>query len=139
MVVIQSGVGGRLTGISRTTPPTGRCGDLAFRSGVGSFSFPLAGTLTAFTKIMIHELKTDPIPFQEIRLGNKTFEIRKNDRQYGRWDFLHLRETMFSGTDMAKGEPLRYTGRELFVTVTYIMEGYGLEKGFCGMAIKILK
>lgn len=86
---------------------------------------------------MHHELKTDPAVFAPVYTGEKTFEIRKNDRGFQVGDTLRLRETRFSGEEMAQGHPLEYTGREVSVQVKYILEGpvYGLEAGWCIMAI----
>ncbi len=41
---------------------------------------------------MIHVLKCWPIFFEAIDSGLKTFEVRKNDRNYQEGDFLHLEE-----------------------------------------------
>lgn len=87
----------------------------------------------------IHEQKTWPEYFQEVQKGNKTFEIRKNDRDFKKGDILHLKEF----------EPMRstisnpndgYTGRELKAEVTYIITEpcFGIELGTCIMSIKLL-
>lgn len=61
-----------------------------------------------------HELKCWPEYFSAILDGSKTFEVRKNDRQFCAGDELWLREY----------EPLpgHYTGREVRLTVTYVMD-----------------
>jgi len=41
---------------------------------------------------MTHELKCWPVYFEAIREGTKTFEIRKDDRNYRHGDTLILRE-----------------------------------------------
>lgn len=89
---------------------------------------------------MIHELKTDSAVFHDVRAGEKTFEIRKNDRNFQVGDTLLLRETAFTGNAMANlGAPLKYTGDELTVTVTYIIKGpvYGLADNWCIMSIYV--
>lgn len=59
-----------------------------------------------------HELKTLPPFFDAILEGRKTFEIRKDDRDFHVGDILHLREWT---------PAFEYiTGRELFKRVTYI-------------------
>lgn len=41
---------------------------------------------------MIHDLKTDPVYFERVFNGEKTFEVRKDDRGYQSGDTLILRE-----------------------------------------------
>jgi len=57
---------------------------------------------------MIHELKTWPEYFEEILTGKKTFEVRKNDRDYKVGDTLILKEFKLIGID----DKLNYTGRQ---------------------------
>ena len=79
---------------------------------------------------MIHELKTWKGYFEAVYMGNKTFEVRKNDRDFKEGDILILKEwDNFSKT---------FTGRKLARNVTYVFEGgsFGLEKGFVVMAIQ---
>ena len=40
----------------------------------------------------IHELKILPEYYDAVRLGDKRFEIRKNDRDYHTGDILRLKE-----------------------------------------------
>lgn len=42
--------------------------------------------------MVVHELKTAPGPFRDVRVGLKTYEVRKNDRGFAVGDFLLLRE-----------------------------------------------
>lgn len=88
--------------------------------------------------VNVHELKTDPIVFEAIKKEEKTFEIRKNDRNFQVGDELWLRETVNTGKEMANGAPLEYTGRILVVNVTYILKGpiYGLADGWCIMSVQ---
>ncbi len=72
---------------------------------------------------MIHELKTWPEPFQAVATGQKTHEVRKDDRPFEAGDVLRLREWDPSlwehpvyGVPAARG----YTGREVYVRVTYV-------------------
>ena len=41
---------------------------------------------------MIHELKIWPKYYEEVSMGHKTFEIRKNDRDFKKGDTLILKE-----------------------------------------------
>lgn len=78
---------------------------------------------------MVHELKILPEYFEQLLTGNKTFELRKDDREYDRFDYLYLREYHND----------RYTGREVMRHVTYIarnVEQYGLKKGFAILGFK---
>lgn len=64
----------------------------------------------------IHELKTIAPYFQFVNEGKKTFELRKNDRDYHYGDILHLREY----------NPLseNYTGNECLVKVGWILRDF---------------
>lgn len=80
---------------------------------------------------MEHLLKTWPEQFKELRSGKKTFEIRKDDRDYKVNDVLVLKEY-----DNKKGE---YTGHYVRRLVTHVMREYpifGLKKGFCIMSLQ---
>jgi hypothetical protein len=92
------------------------------------------------SKVRLHELKTDREVFQAVLDGRKTYEIRKNDRKFEDGDFLTLKETVFSGAEMGKGAPLRFTGHEIEARVTHILYGpiYGLVEGWVIMSIEIL-
>lgn len=61
---------------------------------------------------MVHELKTLPIYYQAVEKGLKTFEIRRNDRNYKCGDLLILKEY-----DKGNG----YTGKEITVKVLYVL------------------
>lgn len=70
-----------------------------------------------------HDLKTDPEVFEAAWQGKKSFEIRKNDRDFQVGDTLNLRETQHSALEMAAGAPLEYTGRVIEEKVIYILHG----------------
>ncbi len=86
---------------------------------------------------MEHELKTDPEVFDAVRSGEKTFEIRLNDRDFKVGDILFLRKTKYTGNELRTGMPLEYTGDEIRRTVKYILYGpiYGLADGWVIMSI----
>jgi ASC-1-like (ASCH) protein len=63
---------------------------------------------------MKHRLKIWPEYFEAVLSGKKTFEIRKNDRDYQVSDLLLLQEY--------NPKTNEYTGRELLVEVTYITD-----------------
>lgn len=60
---------------------------------------------------MIHELKIFPDYFKAIISGEKTFEIRKNDRPFQKGDLLALNEWDWNN----------YTGNSCLVYVDFIM------------------
>lgn len=82
----------------------------------------------------IHELKTDPAVFDAVARGDKTHEIRLNDRGFAVGDTLLLRETESTGSAMRSAPklyPLVYTGRTATRIVSHIQIGYGLADGWC--------
>lgn len=76
---------------------------------------------------MIHELKTRTEYFKAIISGEKTFEIRKNDRPFHKGDLLALNE--FDGQ--------YYTGNSCLVYIDYILDNYAYcKKDMVVMSIK---
>lgn len=84
-------------------------------------------------------LKTDPKCFEASWNGVKNWEIRVNDRGFQIGDHLHLKETVYTGIEMQSGSPLCYTGRQIKCEVTFILEGYGLQKDWVILSTKIIK
>ena len=79
----------------------------------------------------IHRLKTLPTFFEQTRIGKKTFELRKNDRNFQVGDWLKLEEHTGGA----------YTNRCVVAEVVYILSGvpeFGLAQDCCIMAIKVL-
>lgn len=73
---------------------------------------------------MIHELKILPQYYEEVKMGNKNFELRKNDRDYMEHDILILRS--WDGEKYLDKEPLKRT-------IKYILKDcpeYGLIDGY---------
>lgn len=83
-----------------------------------------------------HELRTWPVYFRAIQQGLKTFEARKDDRGFKEGDALLLREYDPEEDSLPPGE--RYTGRDLLVQVTYVLNGghFGIEQGWCVMGFR---
>lgn len=76
----------------------------------------------------IHELKTIQPFFSQIDNGEKTFEIRINDRDFQTGDYLLLRN--YDAVNET------YNGEDLLVRVKSILKGHtGIKSGFCIMSI----
>lgn len=76
-----------------------------------------------------HELKTEMEYYQAIERGDKTFEVRKNDRNFQKYDMVILKEVV-------NGIP---TGRKLDpMEIIYILPGgiYGIAPDYCVMQLK---
>jgi len=73
---------------------------------------------------MIHELKTWPGYFEEVFMGHKTFELRKDDRGFKVGDQVILKEW--------DNHLEVYTGKQIARGISYILKGgvFGLEEGY---------
>jgi hypothetical protein len=112
-----------------------------------------------------HELKTWPGPFAAVLSGEKTHEVRKNDRGYAVGDRLLLREYVVQPVRRQCGQYLgdndatcpqltcirthghdglcdnvngdEYTGRSILVEVTHLTaDSWGLPSGLVVMSIR---
>ena len=71
-----------------------------------------------------HTLKTETEYYQAVQRGQKKFELRKNDRDFKKYDMVTLEEVV---------EGVK-TGRKLPpVEIQYVLHGgkYGLNEGYC--------
>lgn len=85
-----------------------------------------------------HEIKIWPSQFDAVVAGDKTFEWRKNDRDYAVGDTLVMREWDPAKCSAPYGDWEGYTGRETSAVVTYKAEGvFGIPDGYCVLAIKL--
>ena len=76
----------------------------------------------------IHEVKLAAMYYEDVKSGKKTFELRKNDRQYKEGDKLHMLEFKDG----------RHTGRTISADIVYMLEEYtGLTEGYCILGIKV--
>lgn len=79
-------------------------------------------------KRMIHHLKILPEYFQSVISGVKTFEIRKNDR-----DFQVDDEVLLQEWTLSEG----YTGAQALVRITYITD-YAQREGYIVFAHQLV-
>ena len=78
---------------------------------------------------MTHELKILPEYFRAVKSGQKTFELRNNDRNFRTGDSLTLWEW-----EPEKG----YTGMVLNADITYVLKDIqGLEPGYAILGIRL--
>lgn len=78
---------------------------------------------------MIHELKTAPEYFEAVISGEKSFEVRKNDRPFQKGDLLALNE--YDRTEE------KYSGRSCLVYIDYILnDPVYCKDGYVVMSIK---
>lgn len=81
---------------------------------------------------IIHRLKILDIFADDILEGNKTFELRYNDRNYQKGDFIKF--VVVDGEGHVSRHPL---GRELF-QIVYFLEEWGLKDGYAALGIQRL-
>lgn len=90
----------------------------------------------------LHKLHIWPSFFEAIRTGEKTFELRRYDRDFALGDTITLQEwdpTRRGSGCFSPEEGL--TGVELQVRVTYMLhhgQVPGLKKGFCILGIEAI-
>lgn len=89
----------------------------------------------------LHELKILHKYLIDVTIGKKTFELRKNDRDYQVGDLIHfidIRED-YTKTNKCGCEP--FIDENTLYRITYVLkdvEKYGLDKDYCILAIKKL-
>lgn len=81
-----------------------------------------------------HVVKCWPQYFDVIASGEKTFDVRRDDRGYQRGDILVLRE--WDGTRSVI-EDFKFTGRVERREITWILTGgqFGIEPGYVVLAL----
>ena len=81
-------------------------------------------------KERVHYIRLATQYFDEVAAGIKTFELRKNDRDYKTGDILEMNE-------FKEG---RNTGRAIRCRIVYMLEDYtGLTDGYCILGTKVLE
>lgn len=79
-----------------------------------------------------HVLKTWPVVFDAVLTRVKSFEVRRDDRDFAVGDTLRLKEW-----GPVAG---RHSGRSCRVLITYLLPGgqFGIERGFVCMSVRRL-
>lgn len=77
-----------------------------------------------------HKLKTLAVYYDAVARGDKTFEVRRNDRAFQKGDILVLEKW--------KDETYRdFSNASMRFRITYLLQGgqFGIEPGFCILGI----
>lgn len=84
-----------------------------------------------------HELKVWPAYYGPLASGEKTFEVRLDDRGFQRGDRLKLSEYLPKGSSFG---PWGYTGQECWREITYVLTGgqFGIEPGYVVLGLQAL-
>lgn len=79
-----------------------------------------------------HELKTWKEFYEAVVSGHKTFEVRKDDRNFQEGDYLKLIEVDPDDNEM------KPTGKRSYYCITYILKGeqWGIMPGYVVLGIK---
>lgn len=85
---------------------------------------------------MIHELKILNRFANEIINGDKTFEVRKNDRSYQKGDFIRFKVIDDYGNKRDGRRYVKHPLHDKLYKITYILSGWGIENGYVILAIK---
>ncbi|GAA4354494.1 hypothetical protein GCM10023185_16420 [Hymenobacter saemangeumensis] len=95
-------------------------------------TYNTVNTFIAPAQPRTHELKTWPACFVALEAGNKTFDVRENDRNYRVGDALLLLEY--------EPEDQQYTGRSIMRWISHILQGgaFGVEAGWCVLGLSAL-
>lgn len=79
---------------------------------------------------MIHDLKLEEQFCSAVICGNKSFEIRKNDRAYQSCDIIRFHCVN------KYGFPIFHEINSAVYLITYVLSGYGLEENYVAFGIK---
>lgn len=78
-----------------------------------------------------HDLKTWPEYYKRVETGQKTFEVRKNDRDFQVGDTVSLYQ--YDKVAPPSGRPVEDFEERLKFKIGYILHGgnFGIEPGYC--------
>lgn len=83
---------------------------------------------------MTHQLKIRADFADRVLSGEKTFEIRKNDRDFQRGDEIIFQVVWLSGSAYEVCEEHPLDGKAY--TITYVLSGWGLKEDYVALGIK---
>ena len=89
----------------------------------------------------LHTLKIQSVYYYEVDYGIKTFELRKNDRDYQVGDLIHFIDIREDDSTANKNKIEPNIDENTLYRITYVLkdvEKYGLDKDYCILAIKKL-
>lgn len=89
----------------------------------------------------LHELKILHEYLVDVDLGKKTFELRKNDRDYQVGDLIRFIDVREDDSTANKNQIEPNIDENTLYRITYVLkdvEKYGLDKDYCILAIKKL-
>lgn len=90
----------------------------------------------------LHELKIKDEYFKEVLRENKTFELRKNDRDYQVGDLIHFVDINGYEFDSIHFFETIVFPKKMIFEIIYVLKDvpeYGLDKDYCILAIKKLE
>ena len=90
-----------------------------------------ASTPTTGGKVSEHVLKCQQPFFEAVQSGEKSFELRYNDRGFQAGDTIRLREVTSSMSI--------WTGRECVRRITYVLSGWGLRENWVALSLAPLQ
>lgn len=81
---------------------------------------------------MLHKIKIRESFANAVNLGDKTFEVRRNDRGYQKGDTVEF-------VVLYDSDGCEYVDHSLSkkrYEITYVLSGWGVENGYCVFGIK---
>ena len=78
----------------------------------------------------VHNLKILNDFAEAVLMGDKTFEIRENDRGYQKGDYIKFQAIDENGT------PNRHFINDKLYLITFVMNGWGIKNGYVVLGIK---
>ena len=82
--------------------------------------------------MMLHKIKIKESFADAVYRGDKTFEVRNNDRGYQKGDTVKFTVLYDSDGCEMISHPLKGKQYE----ITYVLNGWGIEPGYCVFGIK---